>query len=123
MPGIVRMIENGDADGPAVYGAAVIAPGSAFAPGRPVAYPFAVHNVTGRLALIEFVGRQPHRLVQPQGHGAFLRVSEHKVAMRRVDRDLEIEETLLWPIVNEQSGVVGAKHFSFRCEDGGVLLD
>ena len=70
--------------------------------------------MAGRFAFVEFVGRQPHRFVKPHRHHAFLGIAENQITVRRVNRDLIIEEPFRRAIIDANRAVVSANHFAVR---------
>src|SRR5258707_9248671 len=125
MQRILRMIENGDSHGLIVHRAVVIAPFGAFAPGLLIPLPGAVDD----MAMTDFPF-EPHGFGQAHCHRAFFRVAEDDILVRRVERNLEIEQTFVlmasviypqYPFIGADDRAVRGDPFVARFDDSQIL--
>src|SRR5688572_20151723 len=96
MPRVARVIENGHANDLVTDRSIVIAPRTLLAPRGFIAHPRAQHDTAVGFAGIELVGGQPHRFSKPNGHRAFLGISENHFPIAGEDRYFKIKDPLIF---------------------------
>ena len=115
MPGVLRMIEHGDAHDLVAHRPGIIAPFRAFAPGRSIPNPGALHDVAqARLVLAD---GQAHGLGDPNAHRSLLGVTENNLLLARLQSDVEVEQPFAGrPGKNAKRPFIGANHFPARSD-------
>src|SRR3954466_5518594 len=112
MPGILRMMEDGDPDGFVLDGAVVIAPGAMFAPGLVIQQAAAEDD----MAITRFLAvTESHAFGDANTKGAFFGVTKNDWLIACLDGDLEIKHALgPGPIVNSKGALIRASDVAIR---------